>query len=283
MTPFMASVSRRAMFFRAPATSVIATVLSMFAMVVLAGLLSAFTYAAYAHLTGEPAEGGARSALAITSYILVTASAVLLIALWRRLAALPLSGLGVRPWVRLWLLMPGFIVALGVSWGAAMVAVGVGAAAWDVNATALSSSLGPLVIVSVIFGQALPEELLWRGHLLGLLRGRLSPVVIILVTSIGFGLLHVLSSSDADNAGEQLLYVLQATMLGYALIAFRMRTGSLWTAVGFHTGYNVSFQLAISHPGSYWLELLVRAAGLAAVGTTVFLVPRMRAAAKIEG
>ena len=60
-----------------------------------------------------------------------------------------------------------------------------GAAQWRSEQTALLAFPTLLSIVAIFFGQAFPEELLWRGHLAGLLRLRMGARGIITTTSLG--------------------------------------------------------------------------------------------------
>lgn len=258
-----------ARFFRHPVTAVVTTALSMFAMIIISGLISAGLYLLAAAVTGAPANGPLKTTLATASYLVTTAVAVLLILLWRRLARLPVRGIGIAPLSRAWLLLPGFALAIGVDYASAGVAVSAGASHWAPDALA---SLTFVAVVGILFGQALPEELLWRGHLAGLLSHRMTAPAVILITSAGFGVLHIVSGSEAQGPGEQLLYVLQATALGVLLIALRLRTASLWTAVGFHAGYNVFFEVAAPVPGSYGTELIARTVLLLLCATAILMI-----------
>lgn len=258
-------------FFRHPVTGVTTVVLSMFTMIIGSGLISAGFYLLAAWITGSRAEGALRTTLAIASYVTTTVIAILLILLWRKLARLPMRGLGIAPFSRLWLIAPGFALAIGVNYAAAAISVSLGASEWA------SLQVDGLVIISAVtifFGQAFPEELLWRGHLAELLSHRLRPVAIIVITSVAFGAMHIISGTDAQSIGEQLLYVLQAIALGLLMIAMRFGTVTLWAAVGFHTGYNLFFEVASPVPGSYGVELVARALLLAACSIPLLIMWR---------
>ena len=245
-------------------------------MIIGSGLLSAGFYLLAAWITGSRAEGALRTTLAIASYVTTTVIAILLILLWRKLARLPIRGLGLAPLSRAWLIVPGFALAIGVNYAAAGVAVALGTAEWspfEVN------GLMAISIVTIFFGQAFPEELLWRGHLAELLSRRIRPLAVILITSVAFGALHIVSGSDAQGIGEQLLYVLQATALGFLLISMRFGVATLWAAVGFHTGYNTFFEVATPVTGNYGAELVARAVLLLA-GAAPFLLIWKRERAK---
>lgn len=117
---------------------------------------------------------------------------------------------------------------------------------------ALGLALGYL---SILLGQAFPEELLWRGYLFASLSAERRRRTVIIATSVGFGAMHVISNPGADAAlGWRLLYAVMACGLGFALAACRVR-GSLWLAVGFHAGHNLAGGMLGT--GAYDLSLLV--------------------------
>ncbi|MGO3658775.1 MAG: lysostaphin resistance A-like protein [Micrococcaceae bacterium] len=265
----------RVRLFRHPVTAVATVVLSMFTMIIGSGLISAGFYLLAAWITGSRAEGTLRTVLGIVSFVTTTVIAILLILLWRRLARLPMRGLGIVPLTRLWLMLPGFALAISVNYAAAALAVFLGASEW---APLQIDGLIIISVVTVFFGQAFPEELLWRGHLAEFLSHRVRPVAIIVITSVAFGAMHIVSGTDAQGIGEQLLYVLQATALGLLMIAMRFGTATLWAAVGFHTGYNVFFEVASPVPGSYGVELVSRALLLAACSVPLLIMWKQRLA-----
>ena len=260
-------------FFRHPVTAVVTVALSMFTMIIGSGLISAGFYLLAAWITGSRADGALRTVLGIASFVTTTIIAILLTLLWRRLARLPLRGLGIAPLSRLWLIVPGFALAIGVNYAAAALAVSFGASEW---APLQIDGLIIISVVTIFFGQAFPEELLWRGHLAELLSHRVRPVAIIAITSVAFGAMHIVSGTDAQGTGEQLLYVLQATALGLLMIAMRFGTATLWTAIGFHTGYNALFEVATPVPGSYGAELIARALLLVVCAAPILLVWKRR-------
>ncbi|MEV0389762.1 type II CAAX endopeptidase family protein [Nonomuraea sp. NPDC050643] len=151
-------------------------------------------------------------------------------------------------------LVAGAVPVLAAS--ALSVALGVAALApW--GAVAAQLPYLPLAIVFALLGQAFPEELLWRGHLFDTLSGRLSPRAVIVVVSVGFGALHIVSQSPADTLAERLLYVLQAIGLGFACAAARARTGTVWMAVGVHTGLHAGNYLLPTQDIQYGVQLIL--------------------------
>lgn len=85
--------------------------------------------------------------------------------------------------------------------------------------------------------QGFPEELLFRGYQMTALR--VSPVAAVLVSSLVFGVIHVISSGGQQNALERVLYL--ATPFGFAVTAGALviLTRSLWAAVGVHAGLHL--------------------------------------------
>lgn len=264
---------RRVRFFRHPVTAVATVVLSMFTMIIGSGLISAGFYLLAAWITGSRAEGALRTVLGIASFATTTVIASLLILLWRKLARLPMRGFGIAPVSRLWLIIPGFALSIGVNYAAAGLAVALGGSEW---APLQIDGLIIISVVTIFLGQAFPEELLWRGHLAELLSHRVRPAAVIMITSVAFGAMHIVSGSDAQGLGEQLLYVLQATALGLLMIAMRFGTVTLWAAVGFHTGYNAFFEVTAPIPGSYGVELVTRALLLTVCAVPLLIMWKQR-------
>jgi hypothetical protein len=63
---------------------------------------------------------------------------------------------------------------------------------------------------------------------------------VVVLSSLLFGSLHVLSRSGADTVAEQALYVVMAVGLGALASAARLASGSVWAAVGVHGGFHVA-------------------------------------------
>ncbi|MEV4572017.1 type II CAAX endopeptidase family protein [Nonomuraea jabiensis] len=135
---------------------------------------------------------------------------------------------------------------------------------WDVVGPALPYIL--LNVAIALLGQAFPEELLWRGHLYDTLSGRLSPRAVLIVVSVCFGALHIISNSPADTPAERLLYVLQAIALGFACAAARARTGTVWMAVGVHTGLHTGNIVLPTQDIQYGVQLVILTCTLAVTG-----------------
>jgi membrane protease YdiL (CAAX protease family) len=177
--------------------------------------------------------------------------------------------LGVWLWMRWVERAP--IRAAGWRWGRRSVLwllLGVAAAAGSVfSVIALLPAIGPVLPDSELPGgqaatplmlalliayylglaflqQGVPEELLFRGMLLWSLRER--PALAVVVTTLAFTAIHLVSSGGQQSAWEHVLYL--ALPLGFALLAVGLLlwTGSLWVAAGVHGGFHVGNYLAVA-------------------------------------
>lgn len=97
-----------------------------------------------------------------------------------------------------------------------------------------------LIIVTL---QAVPEELIFRGYLLRSLRTR--PVIAIVISSLGFGLLHLISSGGQQNLLEHLLYLAMPLGFGFTAAVLTLRLDSLWAAIGVHAGFHLAYRAAL--------------------------------------
>lgn len=163
----------------------------------------------------------------------------------------------------------GAVIAAAAVAVASGVSVQIGAATWTSwPETGERFGVVVLAILSVsILQQGFPEELLWRGHLWDLLSDSLSPRMVLVLTSVVYGLLHIVSGSGATSIGERLLVIVSATALMFACGAARARTGAAWMAVGVHSGYHLGLRGIPTEPSNYavWLAVLTAATSLAGV------------------
>lgn len=97
-----------------------------------------------------------------------------------------------------------------------------------------------LIIATLALTPAVVEEFCFRGYLFSALEKRLSALNTILITSILFGLFHVLT-------GNTLLIerFLPTTMLGLILGTIALRTGSVWPGVILHFTHNAFLELVM--------------------------------------
>jgi len=114
-------------------------------------------------------------------------------------------------------------------------------------------------LVRIPLGTALPEEIIFRGSLLGLFTQRHSPAVAASISSILFGVWHVLPTLRTlplNPAGARvhgnpkrtavvvLATVTATTLAGYGLAWLRFRSGSIAAPVVAHASLNATAYLA---------------------------------------
>jgi CAAX protease family protein len=128
-------------------------------------------------------------------------------------------------------------IGLGLLLGAVAIAIpslGLVALGWlkAVPSGAGSSLLVALAMLVALAPAALTEELVTRGYIFVLLREVAGAPVALVLTSVGFGLLHLL------NAGATAISVSLVTFAGVYLGAILLLTRSLWAAWAAHLGWN---------------------------------------------
>lgn len=126
-----------------------------------------------------------------------------------------------------------------------------------------------LVLLAVLLSEALPEELVFRAHLMGVLGERTYGWRIVIAQALVFTAFALVLGGNAGIV-DLMLYAAMGIGLGY----LRMVTGSVWTAVGFHTAFQTGSQLVLTHhdvvefTGSLNLAMLALGAVPFAIGAT---------------
>lgn len=100
----------------------------------------------------------------------------------------------------------------------------------------------PLVFVLFVFAitPAVCEEFFFRGFVLGSLH-RLSNVMAVVISSVLFGLMHVLTSNVL-----MIERFLPTALIGVLLAIIALRTGSIWPGIIFHALHN-GLQFTLNH------------------------------------
>lgn len=98
------------------------------------------------------------------------------------------------------------------------------------------NNYGRMLAVSVV-GAPIVEEVLFRGVVFQSLRKR-NRVLAYAVSVVLFSLYHVWGYAFAAGNPKMLLYALQYVPLTLILTWTYERSGSLWTAIAFHSSYN---------------------------------------------
>lgn len=107
----------------------------------------------------------------------------------------------------------------------------------------------------VIIGPVM-EELAFRGLLLRYLLQRSSPAVAIVVSSLTWGVVHVVSIEQGASLAQAAINVLAPFLLGLPLAWMTIRQGRLGWAIFTHAGYNLLQMVLLVLPP----ELLEQAA-----------------------
>lgn len=107
-----------------------------------------------------------------------------------------------------------------------------------------SVSLTALQVALVLLPAAFWEELLARGYLFATIRERWGAPAALVMTSVGFGLLHL------GNAGANFQAVLQVTFAGFWLGGILLATGSLYAAWLAHAAWNWTIAAMLHAPVS---------------------------------
>ncbi|MFI6504189.1 lysostaphin resistance A-like protein [Nonomuraea typhae] len=214
----------------------------------------------------------------IVSHVVPTLAAPALLFLYRRFAdRRPWSGLGTA---LTWWSVPQFVLGAAVGLATLLLgnalAVWVGAATW----TSLNTGREPLYAlflfpVLIAFRAGYPEELMFRGHLFDVLSDRYRQMTVLVITSVSFGALHIVSQSPAEGIVERLLYVLMAMGMGFLCGALRMRTGTVWAAAGMHS----SFYYVVYFPTqeiNFGVQLVFQTIMLSLAAAAVLLFPWRR-------
>jgi hypothetical protein len=117
---------------------------------------------------------------------------------------------------------------------------------------AVAVDMGPLpasVTLLLLLNSALAafsEELMFRGVLFGALSSRLRPAYAILITTLLFGLAHLLNAAALGNWRVAAAQAVAAAMSGLLFIAIRVRTGSLLPAMVYHALWDFGTLFAVA-------------------------------------
>ncbi|HEX5740707.1 MAG TPA: CPBP family intramembrane glutamic endopeptidase [Pilimelia sp.] len=221
------------------------------------------------------------AALALVSLLLPAAMVAYVVLLCTVVDRRPAAQLGLRPRGRD--AVRGLAALCGVALAVVAVTAGclvTGHARWlGWQGLAAGAAAAWLGLLPAVCAQAFPEEVLFRGYLYRTVAHRRTAAVAAGNAGL-FGLIHLLSRSDASGGAERAGYVVMAAALGWLLVALRVRTGTVWAAIGGHTGHHLATRAAFEllAPTSTLPWLLGATVVYAGVGTAL-LAPRLRAPA----
>jgi len=115
----------------------------------------------------------------------------------------------------------------------------------EANAQPLPASMvGILLLNSALAGFS--EELMFRGVLFGALRTRLPLLGAIVVTTVLFGLVHLLNAIAIGDWRLAATQAVAAAMSGLLFIAIRLRTNSLLPGMIYHALWDASLLVLVS-------------------------------------
>lgn len=194
------------------------------------------------------------------AYVAVNLAASVIVVAWARASGVTWEHLGLTrgrlrrgAWVgaAAALVIAGGVLAATVLSGSSGTAV-----ASDAASAQVEGGLAWTVLVRIPFGTALPEELLFRSVVLGVLLAAMPTGRAIRWSALLFGLWHVLPTADraalVDGVVPGLLgtvllvgaVVAATTAAGVAFAWLRVRAGSVLAPVAAHTSINTSALLA---------------------------------------
>ncbi|MFN8049675.1 MAG: CPBP family intramembrane glutamic endopeptidase [Ancrocorticia sp.] len=127
------------------------------------------------------------------------------------------------------------------------------------------------VLNTILLGfvmQGATEEFIWRGWLSQSVGGSWQRQA--LITSVAFGLIHIISNGGHASIWEGALYITAAGAFGFAAAALYFTTGSIWAAVGIHGGLHLAnYVAALLGGGEGWTLEIVQIVLYLAIGGVV--------------
>ena len=230
--------------------------------------------AATALLPGSDASGADPAALAVRAALAVVTVVPLVWAAARFLDGLPLASFGLGRSPRGW--AAPLLAVLAVLLTTALVlggAVAVGAASVRSGATADAAAALAVVVPLILVAQLLPEELVFRGYVQGVLGQRFAPWTALLAQAALFAVSAALVTGSPANTGSLFF-------LGVFAGVLRMTTGDLWTSLATRTALvaggvvTASLDLRLLQAPALWEAFLVFGPALAAFWAVYLLRAR---------
>jgi uncharacterized protein len=149
-----------------------------------------------------------------------------------RLDGRPLSEIGLQPdkALRRW----GTGLLIGTSTFAACIAIRMHWGLLQFEGLHLSAAVVSSLVSRFLYfvGTGVCEEIAFRGYIFQTVRDRHPLWIAVVVTTVLFALLHV------PAAGVDFLFHTYAILVTLIMIGIRLATGSLWTSIGWHTGFD---------------------------------------------
>lgn len=177
------------------------------------------------------------------------------------------------------LVVCGIALAAVVALAGGAVSVWLGFADWGLEDAVLAELSRPATIISLaattLLVQGFPEELVFRGYILGNLHERLPLWGAVVISSLIFGSIHVVSRSGATTISERLVYAVMAIGFGLVLAVCRTVSGSLWLGIGFHAGHDAFVRMFVTvRPDAFIAAYLVTFGALATAAAVAWRASR---------
>jgi uncharacterized protein len=99
-----------------------------------------------------------------------------------------------------------------------------------------------LLLLAVLLGEAIPEELVFRGYVTGVLNRHLAAWPAIALQTTLFTV-TVLLLRGYPGIADLSLFITMGIIFGY----FRLITSTMWASVGFHAAFQTGAQLLLTH------------------------------------
>lgn len=94
------------------------------------------------------------------------------------------------------------------------------------------------ILLAVVFAPLL-EEMVFRGAIFASMRKHGRYILAFLVSSLAFGLLHIVADiTELVFKWEQLLFLMQYSVLGLLMAIAYEKTGSIWSSIFLHALWN---------------------------------------------
>ena len=156
---------------------------------------------------------------------------ILIVIVWTKFIKRPISNMGLTSFKKDY---KDFIV--GLVFGIIMISVVFGLLLVSGNASvdswqpkfSLELLLWLLVFILVGFG----EEILGRGYIMSVLRQTKSLPMVVIISSVIFGLMH------AFNPGVGILPIINITLVGTLFAYMYIKSGNIWMPIGYHITWN---------------------------------------------
>lgn len=134
-----------------------------------------------------------------------------------------------------------------------------GMASFIVALLTLPEATAPIAIIAIVlslnFFVGLSEEIMFRGIVFGALRQKQQLITAVGLSSLAFGMLHLVNLGLGQSLPLTAFQVLNASALGALFCAVRLQTNSIWPPIFLHMIWNSYVMLgqaiAETQPGTY--------------------------------